>query len=216
MIAKEGFPFIFGCVIMAAVFSWAKPWIGWIGTAGEWFFGAAAVACACFFRDLPRQIPQDPAAVLAPADGRVTEIARVQGEGLDKPAKVIRIFLSVFDGHIQRAPVTGRVEGISYRNGKFWDARDPRAAVENEQNQIFIEAGGSLSGQRIMVKQIAGLIARRIVCWVKPGDSIQAGQKLGLIRFGSQVNVYVPEQVNVCVAVGDKVVGGKTIIGVVG
>ena len=215
MIAKEGLPFIIGFAALSGVLAAVEPWLGPVSAIGKWVATAGAVACACFFRDLPRQGPSDPKLILAPADGKVTEVTVVEGEGLNSPSRVVRIFLSVFDGHIQRAPVAGRVETIRYQEGKFWDARDQRAAVENEHNMIQIRANGVLNNEPVLVKQIAGLIARRIVCWVKPGETVERGQKLGLIRFGSQVNVYLPMHVNVRVAPGDRVLGGATVIGVV-
>jgi len=181
---------------------------------GAWFaktVGAALVLLALFsllfFRDGEREIPPT-GDVLSPADGTVTEVSDVNGEGYGR-GRVIRIFLSVLDGHIQRAPVAGRVKGLTYQPGSFLDARDPRAAFANEFNAVEIDS----SRGRVVVKQIAGLIARRIVCWVRPDDALERGERIGLIRFGSQVNLYVPSDVEITVKDGDKVMGGVTVVG---
>src|SRR5207253_1234503 len=125
------------------------------------------------------------------------------------PGRVIRIFLSIFDGHIQRSPVAGRVTSIRYMPGVFLDARDPRAPFANESNSIEFQTARG----RVMVKQIAGLIARRIVCFVREDDDIELGERIGLIRFGSQVDLYVPQDAQLSVKEGDKMVGGMTLVG---
>ncbi len=122
--------------------------------------------------------------------------------------QVVRIFLSVFNVHIQHSPIAGRVDKVEYFQGKFLDARDPKACLENESNTIFIDGGH----MKVVVKQIAGLIARRIVCKVKVGQTLKTGERLGLIRFGSQVNLYLPMDVEVCVAKGDRVVSGVSVV----
>ena len=149
--------------------------------------------------------------VLSPAQGRVTEIAQIDGEGYGR-GHVVRIFLSVFDVHTQRAPVSGKIKKVEYRTGAFLDARDQRAHLLNEQNAILIE---SPLGP-VMVKQIAGLIARRIICWVRPGDVTQAGELIGIIRFGSQVDVYLPPEATIRVKEGDSVRCARSIIAEMG
>jgi phosphatidylserine decarboxylase len=160
-----------------------------------------------FFRDGEREIPETED-ILSPADGTVREIVTMDGEGYGT-GRVIRIFLSVFDGHIQRSPVAGKVKSIHYMPGLFLDARDTRAPFANESNMIEFET----SRGRVAVKQIAGLIARRIVCWVREDDDLQLGERIGLIRFGSQVDLYLPRDVEVTVKEGEKVVAGQTVMG---
>ncbi len=145
--------------------------------------------------------------ILSPGDGRILDVA-VLDEGDYAGHRVIRIFLSIFDGHVQRSPLRGRVERIDYRKGVFFDARDPRAHVENEQNALTL----SSEKGRVVVTQIAGLIARRIVCWVKTGQELKAGERLGLIRFGSQVDLFLPPTADVVIAPGARVVSGKTVV----
>lgn len=162
--------------------------------------------CVAFFRDAEREISAGD--ILSPADGTVTEVATVDGEGYGQ-GRVIRIFLSIFDGHVQRAPVPGRVKAVQYSPGLFLDARDPRAAFANESNSVEIETARGA----VMVKQIAGLIARRIVCWVREDDDLEMGERIGLIRFGSQVDLYVPRDVEIAIKEGDKVLAGITVVG---
>jgi phosphatidylserine decarboxylase len=165
-----------------------------------------------FFRDPRRSIPDDPNALISPADGTVTQVEEV--EDADFPggrAFRISIFLSVFNVHVNRIPRTGRVVNVRYFPGCFLDARHPDCAVRNEQLWIELEEAGS---QRLLrVKQISGAIARRIVCWLKPGDEVRAGEKLGMIKFGSRTEVYVPVgEAEAKVKVGDKVHGGSTVL----
>jgi phosphatidylserine decarboxylase len=203
-VAYDGWKFIFAFGLLGVLFL----------VLGLWFakaVGAILILLSLFsvrfFRDGERDIPNTPD-ILAPADGTVVEVADINGEGYGK-GRVVRIFLSVFDGHVQRSPVAGKVRELNYQPGLFLDARDPRAAFANESNSVEID---SLRG-RIMVKQIAGLIARRIVCWVRPDDTLLAGERLGLIRFGSQVDLYVPMDVDITVREGMKVTAGQTIVG---
>lgn len=215
-IAKEGWPFILGSAATAILF--------WILAASlrSTFFGfltgvnvLAALFCAYFFRDPARAIPAGDRWILSPADGKVMEVIEGRDPISTEPVWILRIFLSVFEPHIQRAPVAGRVRMIQYKKGKFLDARDPQAAFENEQNRI--EISGSEGGKPlIVVTQIAGLIARRIVCWVKEGQMVAAGEQIGLIRFGSQVDMVLPKAATVRVKAGDHVTAGDTIIAEVG
>lgn len=163
-----------------------------------------AVFSIAFFRDPERAIPQTED-MLSPADGTVTEVATIDGEGYGK-GKVIRIFLSVFDGHIQRSPVAGKVTTVTYTPGLFLDARDPKACFQNEANAVMIESEKG----RVLVKQIAGLIARRIICWVRADERVELGERFGLIRYGSQVDMYVPADTEILVKEGDKVTAGLT------
>jgi phosphatidylserine decarboxylase len=170
-------------------------------------FLLAALFCLYFFRDFDRNTTLDESAIYSPGDGHVMSIDAIQ-DGPMASGFVVRIFLSVLDGHVQRSPVTGTVKKIVYQKGRFLDARDLRAHVENEQNSLTIVSNQG----ELVVKQIAGLIARRIVCWSKEGDQIKQGERFGLIRFGSQADVLMPSHTEVVVKVGDKVVGGETLI----
>ena len=199
-IAADGWKFVLGFGVLGALIL-TSPWFNIL--LGVFCLFAAGFSVV-FFRDPERTIPQT-ADLLSPADGTVTEIASVDGEGYGK-GKVVRIFLSVFDGHIQRAPAAGKVTAVAYAPGLFLDARDPRACFANESNAVTIETPRG----RIMVKQIAGLIARRIVCWARPDDQLQAGERIGLIRYGSQVDLYVPSDVAILVKEDDKVLSGLT------
>jgi phosphatidylserine decarboxylase len=196
----DGWKFVVGFAVLGVLilsFSWFNVLLG-----GFCLF--AAVFSVAFFRDFERTIPQTDD-LLSPADGTVTEIALIDGEGYGK-GRVIRIFLSVFNGHIQRAPAAGKVTAITYTPGLFLDARDPKACFANESNAVEIQTPRG----RILVKQIAGLIARRIVCWARPDDELRAGERFGLIRYGSQVDLYLPADVEVLVKENDKVLAGLT------
>ncbi len=183
--------------------------------AGLWFAHPAAAAVPAlgllftfsFFRDPIRRVPAGENLLVSPADGTVTEISEVQeDEFLKAPCHKIGIFLSVFNVHINRSPCEGTVRDVRYKPGKFLDARDPRCGAENESNSIHI--GG------VLVKQIAGLIARRIVCEAKPNDTLARGQKFGMIKFGSRTELYIPKDqvAEISVKLKDKVKGGKTVI----
>jgi phosphatidylserine decarboxylase len=161
-----------------------------------------------FFRDPERRVPPGDGLILAPADGRVVRIAFPDeergGDGIS-----ISIFLSLLDVHVNRSPLKGRIAEVLYRKGNFHLAFRDEASGENEQNIITLAHGQD----RIRVKQIAGLIARRIVCWVKPGEEVEAGQRIGLIKFGSRVDMILPQEAEIRIREGDKVKGGISIIG---
>ncbi len=166
-----------------------------------------------FFRDPERVIPDNPRAILSPADGKVVQITEVEEKEFFK-GRVTRvsIFLSVFNVHVNRIPISGKVEYFAYLPGKFLAAFNDKASEENEQTAIGIE---SPEGHKVMFKQIAGIIARRIVCTVREGYRVKAGEKMGMIRYGSRVDVFFPpDQVELKVQLGDRVKGGETIIGV--
>ena len=163
----------------------------------------AAFTCY-FFRSPDRVIPEGTNLIVSPADGKVVKIS--QAESGDR---TISIFLNIFDVHVNRSPVSGELEKIEYKRGKFKVAFDEEASRINEQNILTITKGDS----RIVVKQIAGLIARRVICWKKPGQNLERGELIGLIRFGSRVDVVLPAQVKIQVAVGDRVYGGSSILG---
>jgi len=176
----------------------------------------AALFCAYFFRDPPRAIPPGQRVVLCPADGKILEIVETKDPISPDPVTIVRIFLSIFNAHLQRAPMAGTVVKVKYKKGRFLDARDPKAPFENEQNRIEIETHGSdpkgSDPQVLAVIQIAGLIARRIVCWVKEGQKVEAGERIGLIRFGSQVDVVMPKNARLRVQAGDFVTAGDTVL----
>jgi len=180
--------------------------------AGRWLDPAAAVLLALglfvmyFFRDPERVVPQDPDAVVSPADGRVTLVAPEELEG--RAGRRVSIFLSVFDVHINRAPVAGTIAAVDYRHGQFHNAMFSRASAENEQNVIRLATPRG----EVMFKQIAGLIARRILFWKARGQAVQKGERVGMIRFGSRVDLWLPETATVTVRPGDVVRGGKTIL----
>jgi phosphatidylserine decarboxylase len=202
-IAKQGWPFVIGCFIAGSMFLelgqiLKAVWPAWV--AGFGFL--AAFYCAFFFRDPRRVIPQGDRLILCPADGKIVEVAETNGTWL------VRIFLSVFDPHIQRVPQACTIKSIRYTEGKFLDARHPQAHFENEQNRLELMSGPV----SITVIQIAGLIARRIVCWVKEGQTLAAGEQFGLIRFGSQVDMTFSGPADVKIKVGDRVKAGETIV----
>jgi len=177
-------------------------WPNWL--AGICIF--LGVFVLYFFRDPQRVIPQDPAAVVSPADGRVVEIVEETWEG--KPGRRICIFLAVWDVHVQRAPVAGTIRRVDYRPGKFFAAMRARASVENEQNVFTV----STPRGEIVFKQIAGWIARRVVSWKSPGDAVTRGERVGMIRFGSRVDVWLPLEAEITVRKGQHVAGGSDIL----
>jgi phosphatidylserine decarboxylase len=164
-----------------------------------------------FFRNPHRRIPFEERAVLAPADGMIIFIGNAHEEHLHEEMTKISIFMSVFDVHINRVPLSGKLVDNFYIKGKFLDVRDQRATFENERNGIVIETA---NGIKIVVVQIAGLIARRIVCYPLVGEMLQKGQRYGLIRFGSRLDVFLPKTAEISVKMGDRTVGGETILGI--
>lgn len=175
--------------------------LGW--EVGAVSGGLLTLGVALFFRDPDRQIPQSPGAIVSPADGRIMEVVTATTE-----VPRISIFLSVLDVHVNRAPCGGKVGTVTYTPGKFLAAYRQEASQVNEANSITIQH----HGREFLVKQIAGVIARRIVCRVRPGDVLEKGQRYGLIRFGSRVDLILPQDAEVVVHVGDRVRGGETIL----
>ncbi|MFA5976088.1 MAG: phosphatidylserine decarboxylase [Elusimicrobiota bacterium] len=211
-IAKAGWPFILGCLFIGAVIAalahvFECPFLGIL--AGLSFLGACF--CVYFFRNPFRRIPRGEHLILSPADGKIMEIVEGTDPVSTQPVWILRIFLSVFNVHIQRAPVAGRVQAVRYKTGRFLDARDPKACFENEQNRMEFVPDGRFSSP-LVVTQIAGLIARRIVCWVREGQRVAAGELIGLIRFGSQVDLVIPKSVQLKVKTGDRVKGGSSVM----
>lgn len=204
-IHPEGYPFIGGFALASLVFFLIWTPLGWIGTI-------LTVWCALFFRDPQRITPLREGIVVAPADGRVSMVVQAVppaelGLG-DNPLPRISIFMSVFNCHVNRAPATGRVDRIAYRPGKFINAELDKASEDNERNSLVI---ATPAGQ-IGVIQIAGLVARRIVCFVREGQSMTAGERFGLIRFGSRLDVFLPEGAKPLVAEGQTAVAGETVL----
>lgn len=205
-------------VLIAAAIAFVSIWIWDVAT---WPLIGLAVWVAAFFRDPVRVTPQGDDLIVAPADGLVTMIERVpvpiemagpNGLG-DAPLVRVSIFMSVFDVHVNRTPIAGTIRQVVYISGKFLNADLDKASEENERQHILVEG---LDGRRIGFTQIAGLVARRIVSFVKPGDMVAAGQRVGLIRFGSRVDVYLPEGVEPQVALGQRSVAGETVLGRIG
>ncbi len=204
-ITPEGYPFIGAFALASLILFWIWTPLGWVGTA-------LTVWCALFFRDPPRVTPVRDGLVVAPADGRISQITAAAPPhelGLGAaPLPRISIFMSVFDCHINRSPAAGTVEKIVYQPGKFFNADLDKASLDNERNSLVIATGAA----RVAVVQIAGLVARRIVCFVKAGQSIAAGERFGMIRFGSRLDVYLPEGVTPQVAVGQTAIAGETVL----
>jgi len=171
--------------------------------------GIVAAFMAFFFRDPERLPPADQNVVVAPADGRVTRVKPIEETNSDRSAAVVSIFLSPFDVHINRAPIAGEITSVSYTRGKFLMATNERASLVNEQNALTIK-GESVT---VVCKQIAGILARRIVCWKKVGERVAMGERFGLIKFSSRTDIILPASVEVLVAEGARVRGGTTIIG---
>ena len=205
-IHPQGYPFIGGFALASLVLFWLWAPLGWLGTL-------ATLWCAYFFRDPPRVTPVRDGIVVAPADGRISQLANaVPPKELDlgeRPLPRISIFMSVFDCHVNRSPVAGRIERIVYRAGAFFSADLDKASEDNERNAFVIATG---TGQRVAVIQIAGLVARRIVTFVREGDAIGAGQRIGMIRFGSRVDVYLPAGARPLVAEGQTAIAGETVL----
>lgn len=193
---KEGFPFVIVPAIIALVLGFFELWLAAAAFAG------VAIFMAFFFRDPYRQVPEEEGIVVSAADGKVTRVDD-SNEG-----KLVSVFLSPIDVHINRAPIAGKITQVEYVPGRKTPATSDQASLVNERNSITIV------GERMTVRctQIAGILARRIVCWNKEGDHLEIGQRYGLIKFGSRTDVLMPSEVELMVSVGDRVVGGETII----
>jgi phosphatidylserine decarboxylase len=204
-IRREGWPFI-------AVFVFAAVFLGWFWTPLFWIGLILSAWCVYFFRDPPRVTPVDPALVISPADGRVSAV--VQGVpprelGLGEQTRWrISVFMSVFDCHVNRAPVAGKVTKIAYTPGRFLNAELDKASEDNERNGLVIDSAHGPVG----VVQIAGLVARRIVCFVGEGRALGQGERFGLIRFGSRLDVWLPMSASVAVAAGQTAIAGETVL----
>jgi phosphatidylserine decarboxylase len=204
-ISPEGYPFIGAFALVSLILFWLWSPLGWLGTL-------ATIWCAYFFRDPPRVTPVREGLVVAPADGRISQVtSAIPPNDLDlgsRPLPRISIFMSVFDCHVNRSPAAGKIEKVVYHPGKFFNADLDKASVDNERNCLVIATPSA----RVAVIQIAGLVARRIICFVRPGQSIGAGERFGMIRFGSRLDVYLPEGTTPLVATGQTSIAGETVL----
>ena len=203
IIAREGWPFL-GLGVAASVliqfffgFAWAIPL--WLAT----------VFVLQFFRDPPREVPEDPKAVLSPADGRIVAVEKARDPYLERDALKVSVFMNVFNVHSNRAPVDGTVKKRWYHAGAFFNAALDKASLENERNALWLHTQG---GADVTCVQIAGLVARRILCYVGEGATLERGQRYGFIRFGSRVDVYLPPDAQVKAALGDKVYATESVL----
>ena len=205
-IAPEGRIFVAIGVVVALALLWLGPWTGALGIA-------LALWVVYFFRDPPRTVPTRDGLVVSPADGIVSMITEAVppaelGLGADALTRV-SVFLNVFDVHINRSPVAGTIERIAYHPGKFLNASLDKASIDNERNSLALVLA---DGRRIGVVQIAGLVARRIVCRVREGQRLRTGERFGLIRFGSRTDLFLPKGVSPLVSVGQRMIGGETVM----
>ena len=199
-IAREGWPFL--ALALAALASWYS--ILW--SIPLWLI---AVFVLQFFRDPARAAPGDAKTVVSPADGRVVAVEKAHDPYLDRETVKVSVFMNVFNVHSNRAPVDGEVKQVWYSAGSFVNAALDKASTENERNALWLRAD---AGADVVCVQVAGLIARRILCYVKAGDKLERGQRYGFIRFGSRVDVYLPPNARITAALGDKVYAASTIL----
>jgi phosphatidylserine decarboxylase len=204
-IHKEGYPFIGAFFVGSFVLGWIAEPLFWVGIV-------LTLWCAYFFRDPQRATPQDDDLVISPADGRVSAVQLMVppaelGLG-DEPRLRISVFMNVFNCHVNRAPVRGSIVSVEHKAGLFLNAELDKASTDNERNSVVIDSRHGKVG----VVQIAGLVARRIVCWVHASEPVDAGERFGLIRFGSRLDVYLPEGASPRVAVGQTAIAGETVI----
>ena len=202
LIAREGWPFLALAVVLAALVAgyslvWSIPF--WI----------VALFVLQFFRDPPREVPGDAKTVVSPADGRIVAVEKAHDPYLDRETIKVSVFMNVFNVHSNRAPVDGQVKQIFYNAGSFVNAALEKASTENERNALWIRAD---AGADVTCVQVAGLIARRILCYTKAGDKLQRGQRYGFIRFGSRVDVYLPPDARIRAALGDKVYASSSVL----
>lgn len=204
-IAIEGLPFAIPLLILSVAlwyFGMKYPAV---------FFTLLTIFVIWFFRNPGRNIPEGASAVISPADGRIIVAEEINEDRyLKQKTLKISVFMNVFNVHVNRNPYSGKVVDVIYNKGKFISANLDKASLDNEQNAVILDIG---SGKKIMFVQIAGLIARRIVCYLKPGDIVEKGNRMGLIRFGSRVDVYLPAGSKLNVKIGDTVVAGETVLG---
>jgi phosphatidylserine decarboxylase len=203
IVAREGWPFLG----IAFLFSFLILFfMGWLWSLPFW---AATLFILQFFRDPPREVPDEPRAVVSPADGRIVEVGRAQDPYLKRDALKVSVFMNVFNVHSNRSPVDGTVKERWYFPGAFVNAALDKASLENERNALWLRTA---SGADVTCVQVAGLIARRILCYVVPGAELRRGERYGFIRFGSRVDVYLPPDAEVKAALGDKVYAAESVL----
>lgn len=202
MVAREGWPFL---AIAAAVSLLVTYFWGW-WSVPLWLATAFILQ---FFRDPPREVPDDPCAVVSPADGRVVEVSRSEDPYLRREALKVSVFMNVFNVHSNRAPADGVVKERWYVGGAFVNAALDKASLSNERNALWIQRD---DGRDLTCVQVAGLIARRILCYVEPGARLARGQRFGFIRFGSRVDLYLPPDAEVKAAIGEKVYAAESVL----
>jgi phosphatidylserine decarboxylase len=202
LIAREGWPFLALAIAAAASVCWFS--LAW--SIPLWL---VAVFVLQFFRDPGRVAPGDAKTVVSPADGRIVAVEKARDPYLDRETVKISVFMNVFNVHSNRAPVDGAVKQVWYKAGKFVNAALDKASTENERNALWIRAD---AGADVVCVQVAGLIARRILCYVGAGDQLQRGQRYGFIRFGSRVDLYLPPNARIKAALGDKVYAASTVL----
>ena len=203
-IVREGLPFVAGIGTSALI----AGLVGWTVPAAV--LAGATAFTAWFFRNPHRRVPDLAQCVVSPGDGRIVAISEeYEARYLKELAIRISIFLNIFDVHVNRIPCSGVIEDVVYQPGRFIAANRPGATLHNEQNALMIR---TLSGMKVLCVQVAGLLARRIVCWVSAGETVTCGERYGLIRFGSRMDLYVPKGTVLQVAVGDRVKGGQTVV----
>ena len=210
-IAVEGYPFICGFLAVTLLMALLGHYLHPAFLAPALLFLLLTLFTVFFFRNPQRETPTNENAVVAPADGVVIFSGKVVEPHTSLEMEKLSIFMSVFNVHLNRAPITGKVVDGFYTKGKFYDVRDERASFENEQQGLVIETS---PGRRMVVVQVAGLIARRIVCYAKTGDLLTRGRRYGLIRFGSRLDIYLPVGTKIKVAMGQKTVAGETVLGI--
>ena len=203
LIAREGWPFVALSLVVALGIGWL---IGFWWSLPLW---GVAIFVLQFFRDPPREVPDDPRAVVSPADGRIVEISKSRDPWLERDALKVSVFMNVFNVHSNRSPVDGTVKERWYFPGAFVNAALDKASTSNERNAIWLQ---TRDGRDVTCVQVAGLIARRILCYVGAGAELTRGQRFGFIRFGSRVDVYLPLDARVDAAVGEKVYAGETVL----
>lgn len=203
IIAREGWPFL--AIAIAIAFGLSLTSLKWLA-ALAW---VAVLFILQFFRDPPRNIPQQPNAVLSPADGRVVSVGQTRDPYLDRDALKISVFMNVFNAHSNRSPVDGAVENTWYHEGTFVNASLDKASIDNERNALHLRTS---AGADITCVQVAGLVARRILCYVRTGERLKRGQRYGFIRFGSRLDVYLPPNATPRASIGDRVYATESII----
>ncbi|MEW5888602.1 MAG: phosphatidylserine decarboxylase [Pseudomonadota bacterium] len=203
IIAREGWPFLAASVAASLVVVWLA---GWLWSAPLWLWTLFVLQ---FFRDPPRPIPGNEKSVLSPADGRVLCVEKAFDPYLQRETLKISVFMNVFNAHSNRSPVDGEVKQVWYHRGSFLNAALDKASAENERNALWLR---TRTGHDVTCVQVAGLIARRILCYVKAGSTLARGQRYGFIRFGSRVDLYLPPETRVRAIIGEKVYASATIV----